>query len=170
MKKMFAIVALMASLVIFAQAAGSDKHTITTIDGKKLHVIGSEDGLAFEEYKGKVVFLEFFGHKCPPCLMMIDRYVKLKEKYKEKIAIVAIEVQGLDNEELTSFVKARGINYTAVSQEKADDFVRYVSIRSNWQGAIPYLLILDKKGNVQLIHSGPLPQTALEEAVTQLSK
>lgn len=169
MKKIFSIFVVMASFVIFAQAS-SDKHALTTIDGKSIHVTGGEDGLVFEEYKGKIVFLEFFGHKCPPCLMMIDRYVKLKEKYKDKIAIVAIEVQGLDNQDLKAFVKERGINYTAVSQEKADHFVQYVSVRSQWQGSIPYLLILDKKGNVQLIHSGPLPQTALEEAVNQLSK
>lgn len=168
MKKIFAIVVMLTSFMVFAQAE-SDKYTITTTEGKKLHVTGTTDGLSIDEYKGKIVFLEFFGHKCPPCLMMIDRYVELKKKHKDKIAIVAIEVQGLSSDELKSFDKEKGINYITVSQEKSGNLVNYVSTRAQWQGGIPFLIIIDKKGNVQLLHTGPLSEDSLAKIVKELS-
>jgi len=169
MKRAFAIIALIASLTIFTQAS-DDNFTLTTTDGKSIHAIGAEDGLTIEEYKGKIVFLEFFGHKCPPCLKMIGRYTKLKDKYKDKIAIIAIEVQGLSDGQLKSFAKTKGINYVTISQDKAGHFVEYISTRSQWQGSIPYLIILDKKGVVQLIHAGALSDESLDMAVVELSK
>jgi len=169
MKRVFTIIVLIASLTIFAQA-GDDKFTLTTTDGKSIHAIGAEDGLMLEEYKGKIVFLEFFGHRCPPCLKMIGRYTKLKDKYKDKIAIVAIEVQGLSDGQLKSFAKTKDINYVTVAQDKAGEFVEYISTRSQWKGSIPYLIILDKKGVVQLIHAGALSDESLDKAVVELSK
>jgi len=169
MKKIIALAMLLISLTVYSNAA-DDKFTFATTAGKKLHVTGGADSLVFDEYKGKIVFLEFFGHRCPPCLKMIGRYTKLKEKYKDKIAIVAIEVQGLDNSSLKSFSKEKGINYTTISQNNAGEFVSYIQARAQWRGAIPFLIILDKKGLVQLIHAGPLSDEALDKIVTELSK
>lgn len=169
MKKIIALAILLVSLTIYSDAA-DDKFTFTTTAGKTLHVTGGENGLTFDEYKGKIVFLEFFGHRCPPCLQMIGRYVKLKEKYKDKIAIVAIEVQGLDDAQLKSFSKEKGINYTTVSQEKTGEFVSYIQVRTEWQGGIPFLLLLDKDNLLQYKHSGAFPYDVLEKMVTELSK
>jgi thiol-disulfide isomerase/thioredoxin len=144
--------------------------TLTTIDGKKINVTGTEGGLIVEEYKGKIVFLEFFGYKCPPCLASIDHYKKLQEKHKEKLVIIAIEVQGLNNSQLQAFVKEKGINYPTIAQEKADQFVNYISMRAQWEGSIPFLVILDKKGDVQLVQAGMLPEDVLEKTIAELSK
>lgn len=169
MKKTIAIILLLASLLTFGQAA-EDKLTLTTTDGKTLHMTGTTTGLVFDEYKGKIVFLEFFGHRCPPCLRSISHYKKLQEKYKDKLAIIAVEVQGMDEAQLKDFVKEKGINYVTVTQEKAGDLVPYISTRAQWQGSIPFLVILDKKGDVQLVQAGMLPEKSLEDAINQLSK
>ena len=95
---------------------------------------------------------------------------KLQAKYQKNLAIVAIEVQGLEDKALKSFVAKKGINYDAVAQEKAGSLVQYIARRAEWQGAIPFLLVLDKKGNVQLVQAGMLPESALENLITKLSK
>lgn len=169
MKKIITLAMLLVSLTIYANAA-DDKFTFTSTTGQSIHVTGGTDGLLFDEYKGKVVFLEFFGHRCPPCLHMIGRYVKLKEKYKDKVAIVAIEVQGLNDAKLKSFSKERGINYMTVSQDSASNFVSYIQQRAQWRGAIPYLIVLDKKGLVQLMHGGTLSDETLDKIVKELDK
>jgi thiol-disulfide isomerase/thioredoxin len=169
MKKIVAIALLLASFLTLVQAA-EDHLTMTTTEGKALHITGTTTGLIFEEYKGKIVFLEFFGHRCPPCLASIDHYKRLQEKYKDRLAIIAVEVQGFDDAQLKDFVKEKGINYITISQKNAGDVIPYISARAQWQGSIPYLLILDKKGDVQLAQAGMLPEEGLKEKIEQLSK
>ena len=169
MKKILALMLLLASLMTFTQAE-EDKFTMMTTEGKTLHMVGTETGLIFEEYKGKVVFLEFFGHRCPPCIKSIPHYKKLQEKYKDDLVIIAIEVQGFDDNELKNYTKEKGINYVTISQEKAGQLIPYISQRAQWQGSIPFLVILDKKGDVHLMKAGMLPEEALDKTVEELSK
>ncbi len=145
-------------------------YSLLTTDEKSIHITGTKDGFVFEEYKGKILFLEMFGYKCPPCLKMIDRYKKLKEKYGDKIAIVAIETQGLDHAQLKSFVAKKGINYTTISIEKAYSFVSYIQTRTEWMGQIPFLMILDKYGKPQFTHTGLLSDKFLDDVAKELQQ
>ncbi len=155
----------------FVQAAQQpDKFTLQTIDGKTLHVQGLKNGLLFKELKGKVVFLEFWGTHCPPCLMSIPHYIDLNKKYKEKMAMVAIEVQATPPEALKAFVKAKGINYNVVSYNNAPGFIDYVMLRTGWEGSIPYLIILDPEGGFVTGQVGLLSEKALAGVIEQLHK
>lgn len=167
--KKFTFTLLLASLLSFTYAA-DDIITVTTVKDKTLNIIGTDVGLSIKEHAGKVVFLEFFGHRCPPCIKSIPHYIKLQEKFKDKLAIVAVEVQGLNNAQLKKFVEEKGINYPTVSQEKAGSLVPYISKRAQWEGAIPFLIVLDPKGEVQLVQAGMLPETTLEKLILKLSK
>ncbi|SFV50629.1 Thioredoxin [hydrothermal vent metagenome] len=156
-------------MITTVYSSGSDtKYSLTTTDGKDIHINGTKDAFIFDEYRGKVIFLEMFGHRCRPCLKMVDRYKKLKDKYKDKIAIVAIEVQGLNDAQLKSFTEKKGINYTTISSEKADSFIEYIRSRTDWKQLIPFLIILDKKGKPQFTHVGVLPDKFLDNATKEL--
>ncbi len=143
--------------------------SMTDTKGTTYTVEGTEDGLNIEGLKGKVVFLEFFGHKCPPCLASIPHLIKLQEKYKDKLAIVSIEVQGYTNEQTEKFVKDKGINYIVLSEEKASDVISYIQQRAQWRGSIPFLVALDIKGDVQFVQAGMLSEESLEELFKELS-
>lgn len=173
MKKIMMALVLF-SFLVSAQAAQSKspsmQMTMTDINGLSYDVTGTEQGLKIKGLEGKIVFLEFFGHKCPPCLASIPHLISLQNKYKDKLAIVAIEVQGLNTAEVTAFVKEKGINYIAVSEEKAGELVDYISQRAQWNGSIPFLVALDTKGDVQFVQVGMLPESSLEELIAQLSK
>ncbi len=169
MKKFLTLTLLLASLLTVSQAE-EDKFKMTTIKGETIHVTGTTTGLILEEYKGKIIFLEFFGHRCPPCLKSIGHYKRLQEKYKDKLVIVAVEVQGMDESALKAFVKEKGINYITITQDQAGQIVPYISARAQWGGNIPYLIILDQKGGVQLMQAGMLAEQELENYVEQLSK
>ncbi len=152
MKKLFM---LLFSLLFFTTAINAQEtaqkpleFTIKTIDNKTLHATELKNGIAFKEFKGKVVLLEFWGTHCPPCLYSIEHYKKLMNEYKDKVAMLAIEVQMTPKEQLKKFVQAKGINYYIGTQEENMNFVRYIAQRAGWQGAIPFLITLDTKGNV----------------------
>ncbi len=79
-----------------------------------------------------------------------------------------MEVQGYNNSQLKDFAKVKGMNYIVVSNEKANGIVDYISQRAQWQGSIPFLVAMDKKGNVQFVQAGMLPEASLEELIKQL--
>jgi thiol-disulfide isomerase/thioredoxin len=141
---------------------------ITDIKGVTHQITGTEQGFKIKGLEGKIVFLEFFGYKCPPCLRSIPHLIDLQKKHKDKLAIISIEVQGLTNTQLQQFVKEKGMNYIVVSNSKAGDFTNYIAQRAQWRGSIPFMVALDKKGNVQFVQAGMLPEASLEELIRQL--
>ena len=174
MKKLFATSLLLLSLLTHTHAAEDKRYlaemTMTDITGKTYDVTGTEQGLNIEGLEGRVIFLEFFGHKCPPCLASIPHLIKLQKKHKDNLAIVSIEVQGYNHEQVKKFAKEKGMNYIVVSEEKASELVNYIQQRAQWRGSIPFLVALDTKGDVQFVQAGMLPEASLEELISQLSK
>ena len=141
--------------------------TLNTIEGKTLNVTTIDNGLRFEEFKEKAIFLIFFGYRCPPCVREMPILIELTKKYKD-LAIVAIEVQGYDNQELTAYGKRKGINYNLISSDGSMDFISYIQQKANWHGSIPFLLGLDTKGSVSIVHTGGIGKDALEGAYKDL--
>jgi len=168
MKKTVLSILMLLSLSVFSQASTQPVMKLTDINGVTHNIVGTDEGLKIKGLEGKIVFLEFFGHKCPPCLASIPHMIKLQKKYKNKLAIISIEVQGLNNAQLKQFAKEKGMNYIVVSDEKAGNFTNYIGQRAQWRGSIPFLVALDKKGNVQFIQAGMLPESSLEELIKQL--
>jgi len=159
--------ALAISMTSIANAA-DDSIKIKTIDGKSIEIIGTESGFHIPAYKGKIVFAEFWGTRCPPCLASIPHYVELQEKYKNNLAILAVEVQGKSSDDLKKFAKANKMNYDVVSHQEGSEFIDYVVERAQWRGSIPFLIILDKEGAVQIIQPGKVPKDVLEGVIEKL--
>jgi len=160
MKRFFQWIILSAMLLQGTTAQTVKKETITVkdINGKTYEISGTPNGLKIPGTEGKVVFLEFFGHRCPPCLATIPRFINLQKKYKDKLVIFAVEVQGYDTAQLKEFAKRAGINYILVSGKDNRLLVSYIAQRAQWGGGIPFLIVMDTKGEVQDIHEG-LPQS-----------
>ena len=144
--------------------------SFTDTKGKTYKVQGTEQGLNIEGLEGKVIFLEFFGHNCPPCLASIPHLIKLQDKYKDTLAVVSIEVQGFNTQQVTNFVKEKNMNYIVASEDTAAPLVRYIQQRAQWRGSIPFLVAMDTKGNVQFVQAGMLPEASLEDLISQLSE
>jgi thiol-disulfide isomerase/thioredoxin len=168
MKKLLLSAILVFSLFNSLQAENAPKISITDIQNKTYQITGTEQGLKIKGLEGKIVFLEFFGHMCPPCLKSIPHLINLQKKHKDKLAIIAIEVQGYNRAQLTHFAKEKGINYITVSQDDSSILVPYIAQRAQWQNSIPFLLILDQKGEVQYAQPGALPEADMENFIQQL--
>jgi thiol-disulfide isomerase/thioredoxin len=169
MKKILITLAIIfTTLTLNAKDSGEHKMVATDIDGNKLHITGTKSGLIIDEYKGKVIFLEYFGHQCPPCMATIPHYIELTDKYKDKLQIIAIEAQGYDDEQLKKFREQKKINYELLSTQGAGELYQYVSGRAGWRGAIPFLVAIDPKGNVKFIRAGFIPESDLKTLVEKL--
>jgi len=142
---------------------------MTDTQGHTYHIKGTDNGLDIQELKGKIVFLEFFGHQCPPCLASIPHYIDLQKKYGDKIAILAIEVQGFSQKDLKAFGERKHITYSLFSERGANGLVQYIAQRAQWQGSIPFLVAMDTTGEVRFIQAGMLPESSLEKLIEMLS-
>jgi len=170
MKKMFVYFYMVLVLFSASYAGEMKQYTLTTVGGKELHIHDIENGLVIDEYRGKIVFLEFWGSHCPPCLFMIPKYIELYSRYKDRLAIVAIEAQtAISSEDLKQFADERGINYDLLSFRGAEEFIAHMQIRSDWEGALPFLMIFDREGKIVTMQLGALREEGLAKLVESLS-
>ena len=107
MKRVFRSLLLLVTLLGFAFAAPiQPEFKVKTVTGKELRFQGTAEGIITSPYEGKVVFIEFWGTWCGPCLLSIPHHVALQEKYKDKLRIIAIETTPtVGNEELRKFIE-----------------------------------------------------------------
>jgi len=141
-------------------------------EGKTLHVNEVPNGVSFQEHKDKVVFLIFFGYRCPPCLGEIPELIELQKEKGDKLAIIAMEVQRLPKEQLPAFKTSKKINYTVLSDSTQNNskFVSYIAERAQWKGSIPFLVGISPNGEVNFVHVGGMRKNSLEQVFDQLSK
>jgi len=168
MKKVILTILLLA-LTITLQA-GVEKFTLTDTEGKQLNITESKDGLIFEEYKGKAIFLVIFGHNCPPCKAEIPEFIELTKKHKDKLQIIAIEAQRYSKTQLQAFKEENGINYNLITGQDHDKFIGYIADKAQWKGAIPFMIAIDKNGAVDSVEQGFVPAKTLEELIEKLTK
>ncbi|SFV56679.1 Thioredoxin [hydrothermal vent metagenome] len=167
MKKI--ILTILLALTVTLQAE-FEKFTLTNTEGKQLNITESKDGLVFEEHKGKAIFLVIFGHNCPPCKAEIPEFIEFTKKYKDKLEIVAIEAQRYDVKQLKAFKEKNGINYNLVAGKEHENFVGYIATKAQWNGAIPFLIAIDKNGAVDSMEQGFISKKTLEELIEKLTK
>jgi len=170
----FIKILLALTLAFSISFADSTKKELTfeikDLNGTVYHVVNKDDGMDIKELKGKVVFLAFFGHRCPPCRMEIPGFINYtKDKdYAEKSAILALEVQGLPRDSLESFVKDNGMNYIVVPGSENMDFIDYVGFRTKWNNTIPFMVVLDQNGTVVYFGNGIVSEEELKMMVDKL--
>ena len=165
MKKI--IITLIALLTITIQA--QENMNIADTNGKSYNVVAKDNNINIEGMEGKLVFLEFFGLQCPACKEAMPHLINLQEKYKENFQVLAVEVQNNEIDPINDYKAEHGINYTTFSNYDIGRLVRYVAEKSGWQGAIPYTVAIDPKGEVLFAQAGVIPEKTLEEYIEKYS-
>ncbi|HHD82290.1 MAG TPA: TlpA family protein disulfide reductase [Campylobacterales bacterium] len=145
---------------------------LTTITGEKLHIDEVENGISFQEHNDKVVFLIFFGYRCPPCLAEIPALQKIAAEKKDKLEVIGVEVQRLPEEQLKIFVESKKINYTVLSGEYTENskFISYIAERAQWTGSIPFMVGIKPGGEVGMVHVGGTGYEDFKNVFNELSQ
>jgi thiol-disulfide isomerase/thioredoxin len=70
------------------------------------------DQFKVEDYKGKVLVVDFWATWCPPCKMEIPELIEISDEYKDK-GVVLVGITGDDDAEncVPGFAKKSGLNY-----------------------------------------------------------
>ena len=122
---------------------------------------------AFDDVKGKLTVVDFWGTWCPPCRKEIPHFAELLRRYGDK----GLKIVGLDYEEDDSeasrqaareFVKTHAISYPNLVGDKATK-----QLVPKFDG-YPTTLFVDDKGMVRLQLTGYQSLAALDVAVGAL--
>ena len=151
-------------LTLFSFSSDSNlSFELKTISDKNITINSQNNKMIFKEYKDDVLFLLFFGHNCKPCIKEIPTLKKLMDKKHNDLKLLAFDIHGYDKEDLKKFKKEHKINYSLLTRKENMKFIKFIKVKANWRGSLPFIVVLDKKGEPKLAHRGSLSLAKFEK-------
>ena len=125
-----------------------------------------------DDYKGKIVFLNFWATWCPPCRAEMPDIQKLYERSsregKDSVIVLGVAAPKLGSEKdeagIKAFMEKNGYSYPVLMDKGGKLFEAY-GIR-----AIPTTYLIDRRGNVIGRVQGALSAENLEKIIQQVLK
>ena len=118
-----------------------------------------------DQFKGKVVVLDFWATWCGPCRSEIPGYIKLQKKYADDgLVIVGVATGDGGPDVVKSFMQKEGMNYQVVIGDD-DVSAAYGSIE-----AIPTTFIIDRDGRIVDRKVGAEPTADYEKTILSYLK
>lgn len=123
-----------------------------------------------EDYKGKVIFLNFWATWCGPCRNEMPEIQKLYEEYAAQgedaeVAVIGVAGPGIggegSKEEIAAFMEENGYTYPVLMDETGEMF-SYYGI-----SAFPTTFMIDREGNVYGYVSGQLTEDIMRSIIDQ---
>ncbi|MBN2123750.1 MAG: TlpA family protein disulfide reductase [Deltaproteobacteria bacterium] len=115
------------------------------------------NNVTYEQFKGKVLVLDFWATWCPPCRKSIPELIALQDRYGgEGLVILGVSMdhpQKVSDEALSAFKEEYRINYTILraNSRVIQDFFQDEKI------AIPTMFVVNREGRIVDKHVGFSP-------------
>lgn len=107
--------------------------------------------VSLSDFKGKIVFIDFWASWCPPCVQSIPAVEGLYKQYADNPNVVFLGINvNEDKQKVIDFVKEKGITYKVLSGDR--EVMSKYKIKS-----IPSFFVIDKDGNIANKHIGFMP-------------
>ncbi len=143
-------------------------HTFPTVQGSKVIIGERSNGFLFPQYRGKIVLLEIFGKTCHFCLEEMPFVSYIKDKYKDKIQIIAIQAQEPMSPQKTSELIHRfNMTYPIIEGADATDLLSSIREKYEWYGVLPYKILI-KDGVSEYFYAGEANKKEIEENIQSL--
>ncbi len=121
-----------------------------------------------KDFKGKVVFLNFFATWCPPCKQEIPDIEKLYEDNgfnKNDVAVIAVASPGQGREQdeagVKKFIDEMGIKYPVLMDTTGEVFGKYQVY------SLPTTFLIDKEGKIYGYVTGGITRDVMDKAVNE---
>lgn len=117
------------------------------------------------DYKGKIVFVNFWATWCPPCQAEMPHMQKFYEDYASKdVAILGVNLTPTEKSknDIYTFVDDEKLTFPIVLDEEGDTMLAYRVV------AYPTTYLLDARGVIQEKFVGPISYEIMKNVVNQL--
>lgn len=118
-----------------------------------------------DDFKGKVVLLDFWATWCGPCKAEIPGFIQLHKKYSDKgVVVIGISMDEEGPAVVKKFIEKNNVNYPIVMADKnTPDLFGGVE-------AIPTTFIIDREGQIVNKHEGQTEKSEFESEIKKLLK
>jgi thiol-disulfide isomerase/thioredoxin len=146
---------LVLSLGVFAQApAKAPSLQLKNLAGHSFRL---------DDYKGKVVLVNFWATWCPPCRTEIPELIRWQRKYRNQgLQVIGITYPPQRRSELLRFIKKTRVNYPVVMGTTATKMLFTSS------EILPITVVIDSDGNMRDVIEGVVFQDEFDQKIKPL--
>lgn len=165
MKIRFVILAAVLTLLSYTGVWADDASDLSKGSVAPAWKLQDLDGktVSSEDFKGKVVILDFWATWCGPCRAEIPGLIDLQAKYqKQGLVVIGISLDEGGVETVKPFVKKAGLNYAVTL---ADNKVQQAF---GGVDAIPLTFVIDRQGRIVTKHLGLTEKDEFEAEIKPL--
>ena len=175
------LISLAAALVVagYLTGCGSESRSVKAANPVKADkdrkpapefALKDADGktVRLEDYKGKVVLLDFFATWCGPCKIEIPWFMEFERQNKDKgFSVLGVSMDDEGWEVVKPFLTELGVNYRVVIGNDATAQI-YGGV-----DALPTTFLIDRNGKIAAVHIGltdfgPKGKKVFEDGIAQL--
>lgn len=155
MKKIISVIFLLFSMFCFSEDKAPDFNLKDQY--------GVEHTL--NNYKGKIIFLNFWATWCPPCKREIPDIESIYKEYGEnKKDIIILGVNNEKTDKVKEFLKEKDYTFPTLIDEKSEVMKKY------YIQAFPTSFVIDKNGNVYGYVMGGLTKEQIKQVLDEVLK
>jgi thiol-disulfide isomerase/thioredoxin len=133
----------------------------------RLPLLGTRDIVGPQDYLGRVVLLDFWAVYCAPCREAMPDLQRLHERYAgQDFALLSVNVDpsepGLDRPAMVrEFLRRNGLTFPVLLDYGPASAAYGVT-------SIPYLVLIDRSGQVRFVHRRPTGYGTLSSEIEAL--
>jgi len=152
------------SYTLFAFVLLSHNSFAAVSQAPEIDLPGVDGSVTLEQFKGKVVYVDFWASWCKPCIQSFPWLHDIKENYSAKgFEVVAINLDK-DQALAEEFLKVMDVNFVVAFDESGDTASRY-----KLKG-MPSSYLIGRDGKLYAAHIGfrEKDKAKLEQGIKQL--
>jgi thiol-disulfide isomerase/thioredoxin len=163
-----AVSAAVLALLAASCAYDYDRSKIIAVDKRlKAPVFSLEvpqsQPVRLEDYKGKVVLLNFWATWCGPCRQEIPWLVSFQQQYKDQgFSVVGVSLDEYGWDAVGPYAKSKNINYPLA--------IGTPEVRRSYGDlqALPTTFMIDQQGRIAAVHVGMAAKQTYQEEIVAL--
>ena len=134
-----------------------------TVPSFKARTIDGSKSVAVEDYRGKVILIDFWASWCPPCLKSLPKYNDLRREIgTDNFEIVAVNVDE-NTEDAKKFLAKHPVSYP-IAKDPKGILPGVFGVK-----AMPTSYLVDKNGVVKYVHAA-FKEGDIEKLRVQIEK
>ncbi|HEY0268162.1 MAG TPA: TlpA disulfide reductase family protein [Methyloradius sp.] len=155
--------------LIYLVASEDEAPNLSLLSTESLYAAAWPDSLgqtqALSQWKNKVSVVNFWASWCQPCREEMPDLSAVYDKYAAQgLVVLGISVE--DHEKMAAYTNQIKVSYPLLAADmEGSDMSDNLG---NYQGVLPYTVIIDANGKIIKSFSGSIDQAILEAAILPL--